>query len=212
MARGALRGERFEAAPGSRASRVRRWIGLPGASATSARPRHARASIGKGRRAVGTGSVTRRGDVVAGEHARGFGAARARASRAALRASGSRSGRRASGACGSATSSAASAGVQPPRLLAEIGEARRAHALDVAAIGREREIEVEDRRPCRARRSSASASRIWRSLPPTGCASMPPSRRRATCMVIVEAPETARPCRDELPAPRATSAVHDRRR
>jgi predicted transposase YdaD len=36
---------------------------------------------------------------------------------------------------------------QPARLLAEIGEAGRADALEIAAIGREVEIEVEDLRP-----------------------------------------------------------------
>ena len=61
---------------------------------------------------------------------------------------------------------------QPPRLLAEIGERGRAHAFEIAAIGREREIERRGSRPCsapvraRARAPSAAAwRRAMRSLP-----------------------------------------------
>ena len=65
---------------------------------------------------------------------------RARAARAA---SGNRSGRRASGDCGSATSSAASRDRELARLLAEIGERGGAHAFEIAAERRERQIAVE---------------------------------------------------------------------
>ena len=65
-------------------------------------------------------------------------------SRAASAASRLRSGRRRSGKCGRATSSAASSHGQPPRLLAEIGKACGAHAFQIAAIGRMRQIKIED--------------------------------------------------------------------
>ena len=122
------------------------------------------ASIGNGRRAVGTarprgraasvGAISAvRGD--ARQHA--VAGARGRPRR-------TRSGRRVSGDCGSATSRAASAERQALRLLAEIGERGGAHALEIAAIGREREVEVEDLGLARAAARAAPRARIWREL------------------------------------------------
>ena len=103
-------------------------------------------------------------------------------------------GRGASGDCGNATSSAASAERQALRLLAEIGEARGAQALDIAAIGRQRKIEIEDLRLVAAAASSCTRAHICRSLA-ASVRSARGSSRRATCMVRVEPPETTRPWR-----------------
>ena len=100
---------------------------------------------------------------------------------------------------------------QPPRLLAEVGERGRAHALDVAAERRQAQVEREDLASSRdaaraaARRRSGAA---WRCP----CARSWPSIRRATCMVSVEAPETMRRCSSELPRPRARASACRRRR
>ena len=71
----------------------------------------------------------------------------------------------ASGDCGSATSSAASRERQPARLLAEIGERGGADAFEIAAIGRERQIEREHlvlaQAAARAR-SRARSGAAWR--------------------------------------------------
>ena len=87
---------------------------------------------------------------------------------------------------------------QPLRLLAEIGEARRADALDVAAIGREREVEVEDSALAEALLELHGAHHLAQLRR----RAVRPSRgsiRRATCMVSVEPPETMRRCAGELP-------------
>ena len=55
-------------------------------------------------------------------------------------------------------------GGQARRLLAEVGEARGADAFDVAAVGRERQVEREDL-VLGELRSSFRAMAIWRSLP-----------------------------------------------
>ncbi len=59
-------------------------------------------------------------------------------------ACGARSGRRCSGDCGKRDQQGGLGQRQALRLLAEISEARGAHALQIAAIGRQREIERED--------------------------------------------------------------------
>ena len=95
----------------------------------------------------------RRGDAV--EHA----VARARAA--------ARSGR-----AGAAPAIAAAPPAAPPRpasaarLLAEIGERRGADAFEIAAIGREGQIERQGSRPCSELRSISMARTIWRSLAP----------------------------------------------
>ena len=54
---------------------------------------------------------------------------------------------------------------QPRRLLAEIGERGRAHALEVAAEGREPQVERAGSRPWRSAARAAARAAIWRSLP-----------------------------------------------
>ena len=56
---------------------------------------------------------------------------------------------------------------QPARLLAEIGERGGAHAFEIAAIGREREIEREDLVLAQSCARAAIARTIWRSLAPS---------------------------------------------
>ncbi len=75
---------------------------------------------------------------------------------------------------------------QPPRLLAEIGERGGAHAFEIAAVGREAEIEREDfvlAERAFELRSRAPSGAAWRQA----CARARGSSRRATCMVRVEA-------------------------
>ena len=82
--------------------------------------------------------------------------------------------------------------LKPPRLLAEIGERGGADALDVTAIGRKRQVEIEDlllREPLFQRQRR----HIWRELAADARVDLPVSSR-ATCMVRVEPPETGRPC------------------
>ena len=124
------------------ASMVRRWSGASGAAATTASAACG-ASIGIGlrpsaparclARAISSaGNDAGRGDAV--EHAVAGVARRLdRAVRAALlRRLRQRDQQR------------RLAQRQPPRLLAEIGERRGAHAFEVAAVGREAEVERED--------------------------------------------------------------------
>ena len=79
-----------------------------------------------------------------------------------------------------------------PRLLAEIDERGGADALDIAAIGREIEIERENfvlgQRALDLDGAHASGGAC-----PADRARARPSSRRATCMVSVEAPERMRP-------------------
>ncbi len=78
------------------------------------------------------------------------------------------------------------------RLLAEIGKRGRADAFEVAAIGRERQIEREN---------LVLAERVFElerahdlmQLGARGCDARRGSSRRATCMVSVEPPETIWP-------------------
>ena len=99
---------------------------------------------------------------------------------------------------------------EPPRLLAEIGERGGAHAFEVAAIGREREDRATRISSLLSARSSWIARTAWRSLAPN-VRSVRGSSRRATCMVMVEPPDTMRPlltsCQRRARRPRA-----DRRR
>ena len=118
---------------------------------------------------------------------------RARGRARACARSGERSGRRASGDCGSATSKRRFRARQPLRLLAEIGQRGRAHAFEIAAIGRKREIERRGSRPCCSARSSSTARTIWRSFARI-VRSVRGSISRATCMVMVEPPDTISRC------------------
>ena len=90
---------------------------------------------------------------------------------------------------------------QAARLLAEVGERCRAHALEVAAERREAQIKAQDL-VLGELRSSCSARTIWRSLPPP-VRSCLPSSRRATCIVSVEPPGDDAAVAHELPAARA---------
>ena len=103
---------------------------------------------------------------------------------------GLRSGRRVSGNCGSATSRAASDTVEPLRLLAEIGERGGAHAFEIAAIGRERQVAFEDfglataaARSARRGRSGAVSGRCCgsRAARSAGRAASTASSRRRRC-------------------------------
>ena len=165
---------------------------LPGGTSATARSAACGASIGMGRRPVGTGSalasaissagtLPERGKTV--EHAVTR-LSRARCGRAVrpprLRRLRQRHQER------------RFAEREPPRLLAEIGQRGGADAFDIAAI--RREIEIERRAPASlvSARSISIARTIWRSLaeklrPLRGSSS------RATCMVSVEPPERIRP-------------------
>ena len=93
---------------------------------------------------------------------------------------------------------------QPPRLLAEIGERGGADAFDIAAIGREIEIERENL-SLLSTRSISTARTIWRSLAGK-CARVRGSSSRATCMVSVEPPERMRPLVDDCNAARMSAS------
>ena len=103
-----------------------------------------------------------------------------------------RSGRRASGDCGKRHQQRRLAEREPPRLLAEIGERGGANAFEIAAIGRETEIQREHLVLGQAaldldRRARSGAALPQKTAPLRG------SSRRATCMVSVEPPDTIRP-------------------
>ena len=81
---------------------------------------------------------------------------------------------------------------KPLRLLAEIGERGGAHAFEIAAIGRERQVKREHLVLAQAAarsRSRARSAGAWRRA----CVRSRGSSRRATCMVKVEPPEMMRP-------------------
>ena len=126
---------------------------------------------------------------------------RSTASRACRAASGWRSGRSRSGERGIATSSAASAGGQMRRLLAEIGEARGPHAFEIAAERRQGQVDAEDRRPCRAGAPAPAPRRSRRAWPASVRGRR--SSRRTACIVRVEAPETTWPCAASWPSARS---------
>ena len=130
-------------------------------------------------------------------------------SRAARAAAAKRSGRRSSGDCGSATSSAAFAERQPARLLAEICQRGRADAFEIAAIGREVEIEREDLVLAQRTFDLDGAHDLAQLGQEAALARG--SSRRATCMVSVEPPERMCPLVTSWHAARA-SAPADRRR
>ena len=126
-------------------------------------------------------------------------------SRARRAASAKRSGRRSSGRLRQCDQQRGLGEGEALRLLAEVGQGRGAHALEIAAVGREREVE---RRGCASfdsRCSICAARTIWRSLA-SAVRSSRGSSRRATCMVSVEPPDTMRPCRTSCaPARRSAS-------
>ena len=149
------------------------------------------ASMGKSRRAVGTGS--RLAATASSSAAR----PRRPAGRAPCRGCAARRGRIAVGAARlgrlrQRDQQSRLGGGQPRRLLAEIGQASRRGCPRYCrhrapASGRDR-----GSRPCRDRARARSACTIWRSLPQTLRVGSP-SIRRATCMVSVEPPDTTRP-------------------
>ena len=127
----------------SGASRV---VAIPAAPGWAAARRSARwgARAGKGRRAVGTGSRAGGGGLLGGEDAGGGGAGEDAV------AGGAGGLGRAVGAAGlgglrERDEEGGLGGGEAAGLLAEPGEARGAHALEVAAVGGEGEVEPEDR-------------------------------------------------------------------
>ena len=183
----ALAHQRLEARLQARVDGERDGLARPGRSATAASAAWA-ASIGKGRRAVGhrlglRGLGLGRRDEAA-RHARGRARGRGRAARVGGEAVGTARLRR----LRQRDEERRLGEGQALRLAAEIGEARRARALEVAAIGREREVEVEDlvlraaaARAARRARSGAASPRAC--APRAARAGAPPawsasSRRR----------------------------------
>ena len=130
-------------------------------------------------------------------------------SRAACAPAGLRSGRRRSGNCGSATSKRGFRDAEPLRLLAELGERGGAHALEIAAIGRKRQVALEDFAAWTAAARSGSRER-------SGGFSWPKLRlsrgsiRRASCIDSVEPPETMRPLPANCVAARASASSRRR--
>ncbi len=119
---------------------------------------------------------------------------------------------RSSGDCGLiATSNAASDSVSRFRLLAEIGDGRGAHALEISAERRQRQVEVEDLvlRKTRVRVESRAPS-AGNLIPATVRAAA--SCSRATCMEMVEPPETIGHCCTNCQAARPGRAPDRRRR
>jgi hypothetical protein len=178
--------------------------GRSGSAARSGRP-----DAGQGRErgaAVGTLRAGGRGPDRVDQHAP---PRRAPApGRARPRAVGARSGRRVSGACGSATSSAASAGVRRGAPCRN-SQARRRAPLEVAAKGRELQVERQDLvlgQPPLQRQRHAHLAQL--AAPPRR--SPPSSSSRATCIVRVEPPDDHAPV-PRPPAPRRAPSPAGRR-
>ena len=197
---------RAPASPGSPAAgRRSRGDGLSGpASAATAASAAWAASIGKGRRAAGTGSALAASASAAVRTPRATARSSTR-SRARRAASAKRSGRRSSGRLRQGDEQRGLGEGEALRLLAEIGQGRGPRAFQIAAVGREREVERRGSRPSTAAARAARRARsgaAWRA----SVRSSRGSRRRATCMVSVEPPETTRPCRTSCaPARRSAS-------
>ena len=80
---------------------------------------------------------------------------------------------------------------QALRLVAEVGEAGGAHALQIAAVGRQRQVERQHLALGEPRLQLQRARHLDRAWPPK--VRRRGSSRRAVCMVSVEAPEVMRP-------------------
>ena len=224
-ARGA-RGCRRRSRRASRSRRARRLRGAAGFRAgAAAADRSSCAALCGARRGVAQPARQMRRMKRQGQPARGTGSPRASAricaemmpfsairrstrSRAARAASGCRSGRSRSGERGIATSKRRLGRREPGRFLAEIGEARGPHSLEIAAERRQGQVEARTS-SLGSRRSRPSALAISTSF----AASVRGRRSssRTVCIVNVEAPETMWPMSHEAGRRRAASR-RDRRR
>ena len=151
------------AAPAAPASSVVAISAAPGRAATS-RSARCGASAGNGRRAVGTALAPRRGGLVGVEHAGSGGARQHPVARGPRRLRGAVRPPR----LGRLRQRDEQRGLgrgQAARLLAEPGEARGAHPLEVAADRARASGRAPRIASLSSRRSSASATRICRSLP-----------------------------------------------